>query len=359
MILGSGCRTNDSTWPCTMINNTPESLYVGFNSDIPTLVVTRSNGTSTTGNVGISKTSPTYKLDVGGDVNITGTYRVNGAAFVSGINGTGTDLYVPKWTSAGTKLTNSSIYDNGGQITLGTSAMNLSLPGLINSDLTFRPDYTATIIGGSGGASAPYDGMPLSIKGGAATGGGFIGGNLYLDGGTPTGGSAAGNVLIQTGVAGNVGISKTPSSIYKLDVAGDINITGSYRINGVAFNPVTGTGASTNVAKWTGPSSLGNSIMTENATGVGIGIANPGQKLDIQPTAGYPSILLRSSSASSGGAYIFMLTANGSASGGDAVCSAIVANSKCLMSWSSVGSKQNCGASGSASERYICVGFAL
>jgi hypothetical protein len=39
------------------------------------------------GGVGVGVSVPNYKLDVAGDCNITGTYRVNGAPFTSGITG--------------------------------------------------------------------------------------------------------------------------------------------------------------------------------------------------------------------------------------------------------------------------------
>jgi hypothetical protein len=44
----------------------PNTLSVGFNSDIPTLFVDSSNGVGTTGNVGIGTTSPASALDVAG-----------------------------------------------------------------------------------------------------------------------------------------------------------------------------------------------------------------------------------------------------------------------------------------------------
>lgn len=66
------------------------------------------NGT----NVGIGTATPGYKLDVNGDINITGTFRVNGTAFTSGVGGTGTANSIPKFT-ASTTLGNSALTDNG------------------------------------------------------------------------------------------------------------------------------------------------------------------------------------------------------------------------------------------------------
>ena len=55
-------------------------------------VVTERMRLDSAGNLGIGKTSPAYKLDVAGDVNITGTFKVNGTAInsgtVTGVTGT-------------------------------------------------------------------------------------------------------------------------------------------------------------------------------------------------------------------------------------------------------------------------------
>jgi len=58
--IGSGVGHHTSP----LVNNKPNCLMVGFNSDIPTLFVGSSNGVSTTGNVGIGTAEPGFKLDV-------------------------------------------------------------------------------------------------------------------------------------------------------------------------------------------------------------------------------------------------------------------------------------------------------
>ncbi len=61
----------------------------------------------TTGNVGIGTTGPGYKLDVSGDANITGTYRVNGIPISATSN----------WTQAG-----NAVYYTGGNVGIGTTS---------------------------------------------------------------------------------------------------------------------------------------------------------------------------------------------------------------------------------------------
>jgi hypothetical protein len=62
----------------------------GFSSLYTTLEIGTGSDTrdvllfNTAGNVGFNVTSPSYKIDVSGDVNITGTYRVNGTAIGTG-----------------------------------------------------------------------------------------------------------------------------------------------------------------------------------------------------------------------------------------------------------------------------------
>lgn len=84
--------------------------------------------------------------------------------------------------------------------------------------------------------------------------------------------NSSGNVLINNtgGIAGGGA----------LQVNGDVNINGNFRINGTIIgggggSGVTGSGTNGYLTKWTSASTLGNSVIYDNGTNVGIGITNP------------------------------------------------------------------------------------
>ena len=65
----------------------------------------------------------------------------------------------------------------------------------------------------------------------------------------------------------NIGIGKTSPS-NKLDVVGDINVSGSFKMNGVALS---------NTSQW----ASGSSLIYYNGGKVGIGLTSPGALLEI------------------------------------------------------------------------------
>jgi hypothetical protein len=83
----------------------------------------------TAGNVGIGTTGPGYKLDVSGDANITGTYRVNGVPISATANRTqaGNEIYYTTGNvGIGTTTPQTTLHANG---TSWFQGDNTPLPG--------------------------------------------------------------------------------------------------------------------------------------------------------------------------------------------------------------------------------------
>lgn len=122
--IGSGISASSA-----LDNGAANSLWIGFNSDIPTVVVTPSDGSGTTGNVGIGTATPSQKLEVEHD----DAQGVSGGMVLRNMNadnrnseikfnhGSGDD---PLW-SVGNDLThdggqNFFVYDNTVNAPVGT-----------------------------------------------------------------------------------------------------------------------------------------------------------------------------------------------------------------------------------------------
>jgi hypothetical protein len=239
----------------------------------------------------------------------------------SGIVGSGTTNYVPKFTTS-TAIGNSLLYDSGTAIGIGTtspdtyaSRSSLSVNGTNGGIITLQVNGTKVteFYAASGGLTQFTTTGSFGFSGGSAAFSSQISStNLLL---TQDNGSASqiiirdsttnnkqliigynttsngyGNIQsVYQGIAytqlvlqrdgGNLSVGNT-NNTYKLDVTGDVNISGTYRVNGTAIGGVTGSGSTNLMPLWTSTTGLGNSIIYNNAGNLGINSTTDGYTLN-------------------------------------------------------------------------------
>lgn len=212
-------------------------------------------------NIGIGQTNPQYKLDVGGDVNFTGTLYQNGVAFSGGGGGssqwvtTQTGIYTTSSVSIGTTI----VSQQGSSAKVHISGGNLKLDS--NISLVWDGTYPTYILGNSGPSgrltfTVGNNGKPLVLEGFSL----FPGDNSSIDlgtssnqyrnfwiGGTQIIGSATStgtlNQKLQVNssayVSGNLGIGTT-NPVDKLTVqSGNIRV-GVNTSNGLILTDANG-----------------------------------------------------------------------------------------------------------------------
>jgi len=167
------------------------------------------------GNLGVGQTSPS------GRIHITST----------GITAAAPSLGWPVYNAESDTNSRSIYIDTGGNNNVSTAGQGPTVSIQLGSYWDSRVVITPT---GNGGSS-PADqgtgrGKDLMLKAGTSdNGAGYKGGRLYLNGGMgyQSAFNANGGDIIMQGLtgSGNVGIKKTPSSSYALDVSGSVQAT--------------------------------------------------------------------------------------------------------------------------------------
>jgi len=217
---GSNAR-NVSTFTATS-GQTTFTISGGYTANLVDVYV---NGTRLNANDYVATSGTNVVLNVGvvlNDIVEIVNYIASASASISGSGSSG---YITKWI--GTSVVNNSLlYDDGTNIGIGTITPTAKLhivgTALVSSSLT------ANSFVKSGGTSAQI---------------------LMADGSVITAGT-------------NITIS-----------GGTISASGG--------GSITGSGTTNYITKWTSTSAIGNSIIFDNGTKVGIGTVSPGEKLDI------------------------------------------------------------------------------
>jgi len=291
------------------------------------------------GNVGIGTNAPEYKLDIDGDINLTGFLHVNGSQGSIGqvltSSGDGTMTWSTLSSMGGTSVWSTNClnaYYNRGNIGVGTTnpIYKLHVVGnmKITSGLSVNNSY-----GQSGQVLTSSGGGPMSwttISSGTTVSSDWLknNSNIYYTAGSVGIGtsnpnyrldvsgdiglsgkiyssddataqfgfinsstSSGDDFVVTTNTfermrvisSGNVGIGKSDPD-YTLDVAGDINFTNALRVNGSvgASGQVLTSGGSEGATIWVFPDWKKNNSNIYYTTGnVGIGTSNPQYKLDV------------------------------------------------------------------------------
>lgn len=200
----------------------------------------------------------------------------------AGVSGSGTTNYLPKWSSS-SALANSIIYNSVTGIGINTTTPRAALEvnGQIyaSNGAIWSQDNQGFLIGDlTAGASYAF-----------ISGVGSTGAASYLSFSTNY------SERLRIIANGNVGIGLT-NPAYKLDVVGDVNITGNFKINGVNIGTggggIAGSGTTNYLTKWTSSSAVGNSKFYDNGTSGSFGnTANgTGYALEFNNNAGQPRI---------------------------------------------------------------------
>jgi len=181
----------------------------------------------------------------------------------AGLSGSGTTNYIAKWSSS-SALTNSLLFDDGTKVGINTNAPDTLFHTYYNTTGTTYTDIA--LFGRSGGRGLYVGGNGYGFSLNADASGADWGIRTDWDSGYMKFHYGASEKM-RINSSGNVGIGLTNPS-YKLDVSGDVNITGVYRVNGVAIGGGSGTVTSVAASVPTGFSISGSPITSSGTLAI-------------------------------------------------------------------------------------------
>src|SRR3989338_1166921 len=222
-------------------------------------ITTSSTGQNKAGGLNVATTSGTNTYGLAGVASGSATGISGSSASGTGLSGVSTSGTAVSGLS--TSGTGGLFYSTGGAYGLygaATSTSVLTYGGYFKSKSSTSGSAGVYAINTS--TSGPVYGLYAETK--------------------STNASSAGVYARNTGGVGYAGYFEGGP----VRVVGNLEVTGSVTAGGGA--PISGSGTTNYITKWTGSSSLGNSIIFDNGTNVGIGTTSPGIKLEVSDTMG-------------------------------------------------------------------------
>jgi hypothetical protein len=246
----------------------------------------------------------------------------------------GTTNYLPKFTGA-SSVGNSVMYESSSKIGIGTTSPAHTLDISGETGITTNKINFASTNGGTGNPGSYISGEKLgnwggridfyardaagaltknimSIEGSGGAGGGYVGiktttpaRSLHINSTDalklPAGTTAE---RPSVGITGDLRMNTSPDA----DSLEYYNSTRWVTVQDKLQNPVTGTGTTNYLPKFTGASSVGNSVMYESSSKIGIGTTSPAHTLDISGETGITTNKINFASTNGGtgnpGSYI-------------------------------------------------------